>query len=312
MRAAIARYLLALGVGLALCACSGTALPNPTTEPADPVGTAVALTVAALPTSSRIGPASDTPAPLPSDSPSPRASATPTPAPPPTDTPAPAVTPQPEEEILILLPGPGSKVISPVTVSGIANPTQHQQVLVELVGEDGSVLASELASINAEAGQRGPFFVNLPFSDGGQAARVQVSVSSPRDGGLTHLSSVGIELLASGTAKLVPGQHHSERIHIASPAPGAVLTGGVVEVRGEALASFEQTLVVEVLDADGTVITQIVAIVEALDLGLPGPFSVMVPYGVISEQPGRIVVKDVSVGIPGLIHLASVEVTLRP
>ncbi len=257
---------------------------------------------------------SRTPSPTPAPpSPTPSPSPTPVPA---TETPVPGETASPvapEESILILSPGPGARVVSPILVSGLSDPAPDQQVLVELIAEDGATIAQQAAAIQADAGVRGPFSVELPFTGKVQRARVQVSIRSARDGGLVHLSSTPVQLLASGAPVFVPGQIHTETVFISGPQPGAVLIGGSVTVSGIAVASFEQTLAVEVQDENGTVVGQASVLVQAPAFGgQPGPFSVNVPYAIGAAQVGRVVVKDVSVGIPGLIHLSSVEVTLQP
>jgi hypothetical protein len=83
-------------------------------------------------------------------------------------------------------------------------------------------------------------------------------------------------------------------------------------VEGFALASFEQTLMVQVLDADGNIVGEGPVIVSAPDLGQPGPFSVEVPYTVSYAGPGRILVSDLSPAFGGEVHTASVEIQLEP
>ena len=217
-----------------------------------------------------------------------------------------------EESILILEPGNGSRVISPVRVAGIADPTFEQALVVRLVLDDGSELAMAPAQIDAELGQRGPFAAEVPFSIiGERQAFIQVYASSARDGGTTHLASVGITIADAGDENVVPATSHPERIAIFEPQNADTISGGGVHVEGFALASFEQTLVVEVLDADGNAIATEPIIVEAPDLGRPGPFSVDIPYTVAESGPGRIVVRDPSPAFGGDSHLASVDVTLE-
>lgn len=226
-------------------------------------------------------------------------------------TPDPGTDEQGEESILILEPGNGSRVISPVRVAGIADPTFEQSLVVRLVLDDGSELALAPAQIEAELGQRGPFAVEVPFSvTGERQAFIQVYASSPRDGGATHLASVGITIADAGAEDIVVVTPHPERIVIFEPHNADTVSSGVARVEGFALASFEQTLVIEVLDADGNTIATQPVTVEAPDLGQPGPFSADVPYTVTTSGPGRIVVRDISPAFGGDSHLASVEVTL--
>lgn len=178
---------------------------------------------------------------------------------------------------------------------------------------DGTELALVPTTIQADIGARGSFAVEVPFAvSGEQQAFVQVYATSARDGGVTHLSSVGLTLADSGDEQIVLVEAHPERIQISQPALGDTISGGMVTVAGTALASFEQTLVVEVLDEAGEVLNSQPIIVAAPDLGQPGPFSLALAYEVATSMPGRIVVRDPSPAFGGDVHLASVEVRLEP
>lgn len=250
-----------------------------------------------------VGPATRTPAP---------ATVTPDMVTPPADTPD-AARPEPgEESILILEPGPGSRVTTPIHVAGVADPTFEQSLVVRLVLDDGSELVQLHTQITADLGERGPFEVDVPFDVAGERqAFVQVYATSARDGGITHLASVGVTIADAGSESIVPATPHPERIAIFQPETGETISGGTVHVEGFALASFEQTLVVEVLDVEGNVIVSQPVMVAAPDLGQPGPFSADLAYSVAETGPGRIVVRDPSPAFGGDIHLASVEVTLE-
>jgi hypothetical protein len=218
-----------------------------------------------------------------------------------------------EEAILILEPGLGSRVTSPIRVAGTADSTFEQNLVVRLVADDGTELALFATTIDADLGQRGPFAVDLPFTVSGERqAFIQVYASSGRDGGVTHLAAVGVTLADSGPAAIRPVTDSVERITISQPATGDTIQGGSVLVTGIGLASFEQTLLVELLDAEGNVLAMQPIIVAAPDLGQQGPFEATLTYQIASSQPGRIVVRDVSPAFGGDVHLASVEVKLEP
>jgi hypothetical protein len=219
----------------------------------------------------------------------------------------------PQEAILILEPGPGSRVTSPLRVAGFADPTFEQALGVRLVLDDGSVLAAQGVIIDAELGRRGPFEGEIDFEiDGERGALLQVFADSARDGGITHLSSVGVVLLEEGPPSLTMGEEHPELIVIERPGSGATVAGGTVHVQGVGLASFEGTLVVRVLDESGAEVGSKPLIVDAPEMGLPGTFSVEVPYSVADPGPGRVVVVDPLPVFDGLGHIASVEVALEP
>jgi hypothetical protein len=221
--------------------------------------------------------------------------------------------PRPEESIMILTPGPGSRVTSPVTVAGEADPTFEQHLLVRVLQADGTLVTQMPTIIQAELGQRGPFSVELPIDlDSEQNIFIQVLSDSARDGNVTHLSSVGVTFTPAGPAEINEREPYPEQIHISQPQTGATVSGGSVHVTGFALASFEQTLVVEVYDEDGDVIASEPVMVQAPDLGQPGPFEAHIEYSLSTAGPGRIVVRDESPAFGGDAHLSSVEVSLEP
>lgn len=221
--------------------------------------------------------------------------------------------PRASEAITIAEPGPGSRVTSPLRVAGSADPAQHQEIEVRLLLEDGTVLAQTTATIDAPLGQRGPYEVALPFAISGERqAFLQVLSRSARDGGITSLNAVGLTIAATGPEEIRTAAAAPARVTIYEPAPLQTVSGGTVSVSGFGLASFEQTLVVEVLDAAGNVAGSEPVTVESVALGQPGPFSVDVAYSVATAGPGRIVVRDPSPAFGGDVYVTSVEVTLEP
>ncbi len=230
-------------------------------------------------------------------------------------TPDPTATPSldQQEAILILEPGPGSRVTSPLRVAGTADPTFEQSLVVTILNEEGLTLATTYTQIEAELGQRGPFNVEVPFVVGQETqAFIQVYALSAKDGGVTHLSSAGVTLLPGGTASIQPAPERPEQIALLYPQMGAVVSGGIARIEGFGLASFEQTLLVEVLAEDGRVIASAPVTVAAPDLGQPGPFAVNLPYTISEPTSGRIQVRDISPAHGGNTHLTSIEVRLEP
>lgn len=104
----------------------------------------------------------------------------------------------------------------------------------------------------------------------------------------------------------------SEKIAIFQPQPGTIISGGVAHVAGFALASFEQTLLIEILDAKGRVVGYETIVVQAPDAGQPGPYRADIAYTLIEPGPGCVVVHDPGTAFEGDNHLNSVEVTLEP
>jgi hypothetical protein len=243
---------------------------------------------------------------------SPIALETPTSAPPPAATEA----SRPPEAVWVNTPGNGSRLVGQVHIEGQADPTFEQALVVQVVALDDepfTVLAQQTVMIGADAGQRGPFTADLDFAVDPSAERpgaINVYATSPRHGGVTHLASVQVTLAGSGDEILREGESPEERIAVSAPASGATLSGGSAHVEGFGWASFEQTLLVEIVDVNGVVIGSAPVIVQGPDVGQPGPFAVDVPYSLSAAGPGRVIVRDISPAFGQTLHEATVDVVL--
>lgn len=219
----------------------------------------------------------------------------------------------PEEAILIQEPGPGSRLVSPIRVAGVADPTFEQTIGIRVVLPDGTELATSSGITTAGAGQRGPFEAQVEFQTAQETnALIQVFAVSPRDGSIVHLASVGVTLAPSGSANIVAAPDHPEQIAIIQPSAGSTISGGAAHVSGYGSASFEQHLLVQVQDASGQVIGSAPLIVQSPNMGEPGPFAIDVPFTLTGAGAGRITVHDPSPAFGGDIHVSSVEVQLAP
>jgi hypothetical protein len=250
--------------------------------------------------------------PPPSSTPSPPTATATVEPPVPTPTPEANGDPRPEAEIAILTPGPGSRVVSPVRVAGIADPTFEQTLVVRIVSADGDEMALMPTMIGAMLGERGPYEVDVEFvvAEDTQAF-IQVYDLSARDGGTVALESVGVTLIAEGPDEIVTVAPYLQQVAILSPSIGDTVSGGLAQVTAFGWASFEQTLVIEVQDEDGDVVGMIPVTLTG-DFGEAVPFTAEVPYTVDSSGPGRIAIRDISPAFGGDSFVTSVEITLAP
>jgi hypothetical protein len=217
------------------------------------------------------------------------------------------------EAIQILEPGPGSQVSTPLHVAGIADPTFEQNLVVRVLDENGTQLALAPTTIQAEAGQRGLFAIDLTLpADAAGPLFLQVYATSARDGGITHLDAAIVNLVTPGSEQIHTLEPASERIQILSPGIGQTISGGVLLLEGYGWASFEQTLVVELYDEQGNRITMQPVIVQSPEMGQPGQFRAELNYTLDAPQAGRMVVRDPSAAFEGDVHLSSVELRLEP
>ena len=220
------------------------------------------------------------------------------------------------ETILIFSPGPGSAVTSPIIITGESDYAFEGTLAVEITALDTAApVGSGFAMLNvSEIGQRGPFSGEVTFTPPTEPTpgRISVFMISARDGHIEHLASVPVMLLpASDTAEVTTAEPHPEAIAIHSPERLATLAGGSLHVTGYAAPTFEQNLVIEVLDGDGTVVGEAATMI-ASSMGEPGPFEADVRYSVTAETPGAICVTDYSPADGNIVHRTCLNVTLSP
>jgi len=267
----------------------------------------------------------DTPVPGPSPTTevttAPVASDTPVPAGP-SATPAPPDIP---EAILILQPGLAASVTSPVHVNGEADATFEQNLVVQITDQNGGVLTTVPTTIQAPAPDRGPFAIDVDFSVAAdQPGRISVYSTSARDGGLIHLASVEVTLLASGPASPAAAATHPESLIINSPAPNAAISGGIIHVEGYTQYVFENQLAVILCGEGGSGSAEPVcgtadnvleigaATVSSPDVGQPGPYAGDLPYSISAPVQARLVIYSVSPRDGGILHLSTVNIQLSP
>lgn len=248
-----------------------------------------------------------------------------------TDTPA-AAPPTPVshtevdlEFIQITAPGPGSRVTSPLVVTGFSLPTYEQTLVVKLTDMNGDTLALQPVTLQAELGEAGPFETTLLFDIAEeQPGRITVYYASPRDGGLVHLASAHVTLLPEGPVVIEAAASEDETIQIDYPDPLAVFPGGIVPFSGSSEYFFEASLVVvlcgeggsgppdEICGTQDNLLALLPIMIDSPDIGLPGTFGGEMQVTVTRETAARLVVYATSPMDGGLVHLTSVEIVLRP
>jgi hypothetical protein len=154
--------------------------------------------------------------------------------------------------IQFYLPGPMSRVTSPVTFAGYAVPGFYHKGLIELYGEDGSLLASEILQLNTDY-KWAYFSWSLSFEARGAGELGRLSLST-RDqyARLTAVQSVHLLLLPDGGEIINPSGSLMERCVITAPIAGKRISGGTVSVSGEMQPYNDLPLVVELIDRNGT------------------------------------------------------------
>lgn len=217
----------------------------------------------------------------------------------------------PLETIVITSPLSNQGVRSGFSVAGVADPTFEQRLTILVRDQTGKVIGSAAAQIQAPIGQRGPFSaaVQLPPYLPVQPGRVVVYAISARDGGPVSLSSVEVQLNSDAPSNVAaPEPNQREAIIITAPQPGALLHGSAHVV---AETMYTENLVIEVRGPNNETLGRVMRTLENAE-GLPASLIVDVPFRVLADPPGRIVIYNLHPRDGKTIHLSSVEVNLQP
>ena len=221
----------------------------------------------------------------------------------------------PDETLTIFSPGPGSQLTSPFTVAGYGGPSEDDVVYLRLLGESGEVLDQRTGYLLVLTGNPGRFYVDLGFGITmvAEEARLELSMNSAVTGNTIHVTSVDVILLSTGLPLIRRAQRGPERLTLVSPPAESRIEGNRVLVRGVGWVDSDRPLTIELRDLRGEVLASTTATMIAPALGELGTFEAELRFEVTYPQWGTIIVAETSDNrIPGVIHLAGVDVWLAP
>lgn len=218
----------------------------------------------------------------------------------------------PDAAIQIHAPGPMSNVRSPIRLRGYLLPGYKNRVHIELIGEDGRLLARHL--IYAYTSQRFAYFsVEIPFEIKGVSELARLQVSTDDEFGRTKsLASVRLLLLSSGYEDINPPGDLKERCILLSPAPQGIVNGGVVFVAGYVRPLDDLPLILELIGTQGQAIASRLVSLPVPEANGYSPFTAEVPYTVPEPLPALLVVRQLDGRIGGTMYLYSQEIILAP
>ena len=230
-----------------------------------------------------------------------------------TPTPLPPSVNMPLEKLVIYEPGPGSQVTSLFRLNGYGGPSYDDRVRIRLLGEGGTVLSQGWRYLYVLSGNPGIFTGTIPFniSHVAEEARLEISMQSWRDRQITHISTVNLTLLSTGSDLIHSTVRGAEKLAIFNPREETVVSGGSVLIQGAGWVDSDTLLYVDIINNRGDSLGSGQVELDAPAIGQLGTFSIEIPYQTPYQQWVHITIYEPSTGtIPGIIHLTSVEVWL--
>ena len=233
----------------------------------------------------------------------------------PTKTPTVTSTPtlNPKANLLrIAVPGPMSKVTSPIEFVFYISPDFVGNTRIELVGEDGRQLYTKsFRTFATEGSTKVSEKINFEIPGTAEVARLQVSTFNQL-GQMQAFNAVRLLLLSIGETQLNPPFPALEHVLLRNPKWGDEISGGRLNIQGEIQPVNQQPVIVELFDQLGNLlISQLLTLKPGEDSYQP--FNITLPYHVeTTKVPARLVIRQDDDRIDGLAYFYSRELTLNP
>ena len=286
-----------------LTGCNRAGVSPSTPLPENHVLTVVAETMAALPSS--------TPAPL--LLPTATVAPTDTPTLPPTTAPTSVSTALPEAPrpaIQVISPGTLSKVVSPIMLKSYVRPGADGLIQVELLGEDGRLLAREILRRESVLVEGAYISIEIPFETRAAAELGRLQISTKDDlGRPLETESIHLLLLSVGNNDFNPGAAPYARAAFFYPTSKREIFGGTLPIIGEMQAYNDNPVILDLLDAEGkTLGTRTLSLVA----GSREEFETTIEYDVDEQVEARLVIRQADEKFEGSVYLHSQIVVINP
>jgi hypothetical protein len=240
---------------------------------------------------------------------------TPTYTPTTTYTPTITLTPTPPTVALMInSPGLLSRLVSPIKADINAVPGADGMVRVELIGEDGRLIARQVVDFTRYKQQAIAFYPSIPFEihSAAETARLQV-LTADRAGRTIEQMSVDVILLKVGRNEIFGPALTQEPYLIRSPKDGQSVSGGILTIDGLFRPVNTSPIILEAITEDNRVL-----FTKQFDVPQPSgqlshtPFKFDIPYKVSASTPVRLIFRQEGSRIPGTVALSSLLITLEP
>ena len=232
-----------------------------------------------------------------------------------TFTPTITLTPTPPPSVpFIANPGLLSRMVSPIKAEIYAYPGDDGMVRLELIGEDGRLIARQVLDFTSYKHQSIAFYPTIPFeiNSAAETARLQV-ISGDRFGRTISLMSVDVLLLKAGRNEIFGPAITQEPYILRAPEDGQTISGGKLTIDGLIRPVNASPVILEAIGEDNAVI-----FTKQFNVAAPSgplshtPFQLDVAYKVSAPTPVRLILRQEGSRIAGTVALSSIKVILEP
>ena len=240
----------------------------------------------------------------------------------PTQTPEPTLsfTPEPTRTLTSIpghepgairfeVPGPMSKVASPITLRMLIKVGESEKMQVDLFGEDGRLLSRTVKNVpTSNNGALQSVKISFEIRAAAEVGRITVTTLD-KAGRIQALNSVRVLLLSSGENEITPTGDPSEPVRLFSPLEEEEIEGGILNIRGDVWPFSLQPIILELLDPDGKSLGLRIVTVEDAS---PQLLETTIPYKISEPTLARLTIRQDDDRMEGLFYVYSQLVLLNP
>lgn len=204
-------------------------------------------------------------------------------------------------------------MISPIEIEAYAQPGDENRIFVELIGENGQVIASEILKFQNYSRFWAPVNLNVFFQleKAAEYSRLQIHTQDQFQRTIA-LSSTHLILQSEGLNRVYDNTILYERCVIHSPRMNEVIAGGDLIVDGGFLPFNDQPILIELINKSGLVVNSKYFQFQTGSSDHFQAFKIDIPYQVDIRTPIRLTISQEDGRIPGNLYVYSQLISIEP
>ncbi|HIE24816.1 MAG TPA: hypothetical protein EYP74_02325 [Anaerolineales bacterium] len=203
-----------------------------------------------------------------------------------------------------------SKVVSPIILKSYVRPGADGEIKVELLGEDGRLLARDIFYRNTVLVEGAYIKLKIPFETRAAAEIGRLQISTQDEFGRPkEIFSIRLLLLSVGKNDLNKSSTQYPRAVFFYPDAEEEIFGGTLPIIGEMQAYNDNNVILELIDEEGKTLG-----LRTLNLtaGERERFETSIKYQVEDQVSARLIIRQADEGFEGRVFLHSQIVILNP
>jgi hypothetical protein len=190
-------------------------------------------------------------------------------------------------------PGEMSRLISPILVTANVYPGDKGLVNVQLIGEDGQLMADQLLQLNTTGSGWISLATRIQFeiTSAGESALIVISTRDGYDRRIAQVS-VPVILLQVGESEIENPTFFTQPVVLSAPVNGGIAQNGSLHIEGQVRLINENPIIIELISQTGGVVASKGILVKSTAGQEYAPFATDLDYSVSQRIPVRLIIRQ--------------------